>query len=204
MPSDDPITAAEVRTLYGEPNPRVIAKQLTRLDHHARGFIALSPFLVIASADGEGRFDATPRGDAPGFVAVLGDARLAIPDRIGNRRLDTVMNVVANPRVGLVFLVPGIDETLRVNGRAGLSREGDLLAAMAVRGKPPTAALVVEVEEVFFHCGKALMRSELWNPEKTVPRSAFPSLGSILSDQLALGREEAETWIADSYAKRLY
>ena len=111
--------AEEIRAHYGQPDPRVVAKQLTRLDRHARAFIALSPFLVIASADAEGRCDATPRGDAPGFVAVLDEATLLIPDRIGNRRVDTMMNVAGNPQLGLIFLVPGINETLRVNGLVG-------------------------------------------------------------------------------------
>ena len=200
------VDAAETRALYGQPDERVLAKQLTRLDRHARHFIGLSPFVIVASADAEGRCDATPRGDGPGFVAVLSDTSLAIPDRVGNRRVDTMMNVAANPQVGLIFLVPGIDETLRVNGRARLVRDPALLGSMEVRGRQPVAALEVAVEEVFFHCGKALIRAGLWNPDKQVERASFPSLGRILADQIAggEGREASEQWIAESYRTRLY
>ena len=199
-------TATEIRAHYGQPDPKVYAKQLPRLDRHARAFIELSPFLVIASADASGHCDATPRGDQPGFVAIIDDATLAIPDRIGNRRVDTFLNVAANPHIGLVFMVPGINETLRVNGSALISRNAELLEAMAVQGKQPLAALIVQIEEVFFHCGKALMRSDLWNPEKKLPRANFPSLGRILADQISQGQgaEESEKWIAESYSKRLY
>ena len=196
--------AEEIRARIGQPDPRVVAKQLTRLDRHARAFIALSPFLVIASADAEGRCDATPRGDAPGFVAVLDEATLLIPDRIGNRRVDTMMNVAGNPQLGLIFLVPGINETLRVNGRAAMTRDAALLAPLAAQGKPPLAGLLVSVEEVFFHCGKAMMRSGLWDASRQVPRASFPSLGRILADQLAEDAERSEAWIAESYSKRLY
>ena len=187
MHDEDPATPADVRALYGEPNPRAVAKQLAQLDRHARHFVELSPFLVIASAAGDGRCDATPRGDAPGFVVVLDDTRLAIPDRIGNHRVDTMMNVATNPQLGLIFFVPGIDESLRINGRARLSCDPELLASMAVGEKRPTAALVVDIDEVFFHCGKALMRADLWNAQKKVPRASFPSLGEILADQIPHG-----------------
>ncbi|RYC29823.1 pyridoxamine 5'-phosphate oxidase family protein [Lichenibacterium minor] len=179
---------------------------MSRLDGHARAFIGLSPFLVIASADEAGRCDATPRGDAPGFVRVLDDRRLALPDRLGNRRVDTMLNVAANPQVGLVLMVPGIAETLRVNGRAHLCRDPDILAAMAVRDRWPTAALLVEIEEVFVHCGKAMIRSDLWNPEKRVPRDSFPTLGRIMADQMPdlLEPAAADRWIADADVTRLY
>jgi PPOX class probable FMN-dependent enzyme len=200
------MTRDDVRQLYGEPNPRVIAKEFARLDGHARAFIALSPFLVMASADGSGRADATPRGDAPGFVAVLNEATLLIPDRRGNNRVDTMLNVAENPHVGLVFFVPGISETLRVNGRAEITLDRTLLEPLAAQGKTPPAGLLVRVEEVFFHCGKALIRSDFWNPERRAPRSAFPTLGRIFVDQLKDGLqvEEAEAWIAESYRDRLY
>lgn len=206
MPDEDAASQDEVRVIYGEPDPRAVAKQMSRLDGHARAFIGLSPFLVIASADEAGRCDATPRGDAPGFVRVLDDRRLALPDRLGNRRVDTMLNVAANPQVGLVFMVPGIAETLRVNGRARLCRDDDILAAMAVRDRWPTAALLVEIEEVFVHCGKAMIRSDLWNPEKRVPRDSFPTLGRIMADQMPdlLEPAAADRWIADADVTRLY
>lgn len=206
MPDDQRMTKDDVRALYGAASPMVYAKQLPQLDKHARAFIALSPFMVLASADAGGRCDATPRGDGPGFVTVLEDGRLAIPDRLGNRRVDTLMNVAENPHVGMLFLVPGISESLRVNGTAVLSTDPAILEPMAVGGKVPTSALVVTVEEVFFHCGKAVIRSELWNPERQIPKSGFPSLGRILADQVNQGQgaEETDKLMAEAYKKRLY
>ncbi len=197
--------SARLRAHYGEPSALAVAKQMPHLDRHARAFIALSPFLVIASADAGGHADATPRGDAPGFVAVADDATLLIPDRPGNRRIDTLLNVAANPRVGLLFFVPGIAETLRVNGRARFTDDAALLAPLAVGGRAPVGGIEVAVEEVFFHCGKALIRADLWNPEKRVERRAFPTLGRVLADQIAsLDAAEAEQSLAEGYRSRLY
>lgn len=197
--------AEAVRSHYGEPTPVAIAKQLARLDRHARAFIALSPFVVVASSDAAGRGDATPRGDAPGFVAVLDDRTLLLPDRPGNRRVDTMLNVSENPRVGLLFLVPGINETLRVNGAARFTADAALLARCSAQGRPPVAGLLVAAEEVFFHCGKALIRSDLWNPDRRVERSSFPTLGRILADQIA-GTDAAQTDrnLDEAYRTRLY
>lgn len=192
-----------IRTLYGEPTMRSQAKERDRLDAHAQAFIARSPFLVIASADGEGRCDATPRGDAPGFVAVPDAGTLLIPDRPGNRRVDTMMNLSENPRLGLLFFVPGLQETLRVNGRAALITDAADLAPLSAHGKLPCAALRIAVEEVYFHCGKALIRSDLW-ARGAGPRPDFPSLGRILSDQIGLDREETERSVAEGYRDRLY
>jgi len=200
-----PITGGAIRAHYGEPSARAKAKQLVRLDGHARAFIGLSPLLVIASSDAGGRGDATPRGDAPGFVAVLDDATLLVPDRPGNRRVDTMLNLAENPGVGLLFLVPGINETLRVNGRARFTMDADLLKPFGAHGKDPVAGLLVDVEEVYFHCGKALIRSRLWDQEAKVERSCFPSLGRILADQVAgtnLG--ESERSIEEGYRTKLY
>ncbi|HEX4259974.1 MAG TPA: pyridoxamine 5'-phosphate oxidase family protein [Acetobacteraceae bacterium] len=197
--------SARLRAHYGEPSALAVAKQMPHLDRHARAFIALSPFLVIASADAEGHADATPRGDAPGFVAVADDATLLIPDRPGNRRIDTLLNVAANPRVGLLFFVPGIAETLRVNGRARFTDDAALLAPLAVGGRAPVGGIEVAVEEVFFHCGKALIRADLWNPEKRVERGKFPTLGRVLADQIAsLDAAAAEQSLAEAYRSRLY
>ncbi len=201
----DLATPDRVRAHYGEPNPRSLLKQLDRIDAHARRLISLSPFVVIASADAEGRADATPRGDAPGFVAVLDERTLLIPDRPGNNRVDTMLNVAANPHVGLLFMVPGIVETLRVNGSARVVADPTLLAPLAVNGKAPSAGLLISVRDVYFHCGKALIRADLWNPERHVPRSEVPSLGRILADQLKdLSVEESEHRIAEGYSNRLY
>ena len=198
-------TPEQVRAHYGQMDPRVAAKELPRLDQHARAFIALSPFLVIASADASGRCDATPRGDAPGFVAVLDDRTLAIPDRRGNKRVDTMTNVAENPQVGLVFMVPGFNETLRVNGRARVTTDPALLAPLEAKGIVPGAGLLIDVEEVYFHCGKAMIRSHLWDPDHRLPRSAFPSLGRVIADQVkGLDAEASEKWIEEGYRDRLY
>jgi len=197
--------ATTVRAHYGEPSLRALAKELVKLDQHARAFIALSPFLVISSSDRAGRNDASPRGDAPGFVAVLDDMRLLVPDRPGNRRVDTMLNLAENPHVGLLFLVPGINETLRINGLAHFTKDADLLAPLSVDGKAPVAGLMVETEEVYFHCGKALIRSRLWDPETRIERRHFPTLGRILADQIAgTDAAESEKSIEESYRTRLY
>ena len=198
-------TTQEVRAHYGAPNPRSLLKQLDGLDGHARHFIALSPFVVIASADAEGRADATPRGDLPGFVAVLDDRTLLVPDRRGNNRVDTMLNVVVNPQVGLLFMVPGVLETLRVNGSARVITDRALLAHHAVAGKEASAGLLIAVRDAYFHCGKALIRSDLWNPERHVAKGEMPSLGRILADQLKdISVEASDQAIAEGYTNRLY
>ena len=195
----------QLRELYGAPSERSLKKQLSHFDEHCRAFIARSPFLVIASSDPSGRCDASPKGDAPGFVQVLNDETLLIPDRLGNNRVDTIGNLLAWPGVGLIFFVPGINETLRVNGRARVTTDPALLEPLAVNGKAPRSAIVVSAEEIYFHCGKALIRSDLWNSEKQLRRSEFPSLGRILADQIgAVSVEESERLTAESYRTRLY
>lgn len=195
-----------VRAHYGEPSHMSKAKQLDRLDAHCKAFIQLSPFLVIATTDGDGRADASPRGDKPGLVAtVIDDTTLIIPDRTGNKRADTIMNITANPHVGLLFMVPGINETLRVNGTVRVTIDQTVLKPLMVEGKIPMAGMVVSTEEVFFHCGKPLIRSELWNPERRVVRDKFPSLGKVLADQMAHGSaEELDRGIEEQYRTRLY
>ena len=197
---------AEIRELYGEPMERAVKKQLPRLEKHSRAFIALSPFLVIASADPRGRVDASPKGDAPGFVQVIDDATLLIPDRLGNNRVDTISNLLAAPGVGLIFFVPGLRETLRVNGKARITTDRALLEACAVNGKPPRSGILVTAEEVYFHCGKALIRSDLWNPAKMLKHADFPPLGQIIAEQIGDGRpvEESVRYTEESYRTRLY
>jgi hypothetical protein len=195
----------ELRELYGPAGERSVKKQLSRLDKHCRAFIARSPFLVMASSDSSGRCDASPKGDAPGFVQVLDDETLLIPDRVGNNRVDTIGNLLERPGVGLIFFVPGLNETLRVNGRARITTDPALLEPLAVNAKVPRSGILVAAEEVYFHCGKALIRSDLWNPEKQLGRSEFPSLGRILADQIGgISVEEAERATAESYRTRLY
>lgn len=197
--------AADLRDHMGPVSRLAEGKVLARLDAHARAFVALSPFLVVATADAEGRADASPRGDAPGFVRVLDEATLLIPDRRGNNRADSFGNLLAAPGIGLIFLVPGITETLRVNGTARITTDPALLAPLVAQGKVPTTGLLVAVREAFFHCGKAVMRSRLWDPAAQVPRDTFPSLGRVLAEQTgALAVAEAEQLMEESYRTRLY
>lgn len=196
---------ADLRAHVGAVNPLAERKVLDRLDGFCRDFIALSPFLVLATSDADGRADASPRGDAPGFVQVLDERRLLIPDRRGNNRVDSYANVLAAPGVGLIFMVPGIAETLRVNGRASLTRDAGLLAPMTVQERTPTLGLLVEIDEAFFHCGKALIRSKLWDPASQVERGSFPSLGRIVAEQTkALSVAEVEASVEEGYRTRLY
>ncbi|KMO27697.1 pyridoxamine 5'-phosphate oxidase [Methylobacterium variabile] len=197
--------AAGLRDHMGPVSRLAEGKVMPRLDGHARAFIALSPFLVVATADAEGGADASPRGDAPGFVQVIDDATLLIPDRRGNNRADSFVNLLAAPGIGLIFLVPGITETLRVNGTARITTEAALLAPLAAQGKVPATGLVVSVREAFFHCGKAVMRARLWDPASQVPRATFPSLGRVLAEQTgAIAVAEAERAVEESYRTRLY
>ncbi len=190
MTIDSPQT---LRALYGEISPRAAKKVLPRLDQHCRAFIAISPFLVLSSQSADGRGDVSPKGDAPGFVAVLDDETILIPDRIGNNRLDTMHNVLENPAVGLLFLVPGMNETLRINGTAELTTDAAMLAPLAVGGKVPKGGILIHVQEAFLHCAKALIRSKLWDPAIQIERQAFPSMGQMLADQIGgFTAEEAD------------
>ncbi|HEX5454345.1 MAG TPA: pyridoxamine 5'-phosphate oxidase family protein [Stellaceae bacterium] len=195
-----------IRGLYGEPSERAVKKQLPRLEKHSRAFIALSPLLVIASADPSGRVDASPKGDTPGFVRVLDDETLLIPDRLGNNRVDTIGNLLSRPGVGLLFFVPGLRETLRVNGTAQITTDPALLEPSAVNGRPPRSGILVTADEVYFHCGKAIIRSDLWNPDKRVKLADFPPLGRIIAEQIGDGRslDEAERQTEEGYRTRLY
>jgi len=180
-------------------------KALDQLDTFCRDFIALSPFFVLASCNANGHADASPRGDQPGFVRVLDEHTLLIPDRPGNNRIDTMRNIVSNPDVGMLFFAPGFNETLRVNGTATIEQDPELCAQFAVNGKPALSVMRVSVCEAFFHCGKALMRSRLWDPTTYRERSAFPSHGRILSEQTkTVSVEESEAYVAKSYRERLY
>lgn len=198
---------AALRALLGEPSETVIRKQLSALDRHCRAFIALSPFLLLGTANASGDCDVSPRGDAPGFVAVLDERTLVIPDRPGNRRIDSLRNIVTQGTVGLLFMIPAVEETLRVNGRACIVRDADILARLEARGKIPQLAIAVEVEETFLQCAKALKRSQLWEPTTWPERGALPSLAQMLLDQVpmpGMTLEEMEASVEESYAKRLY
>ena len=185
-------TVEELRSRYGEPSELAAKKSIDRLDRHCRRFIALSPFVVLASAGADGRVDCSPRGDPPGFVAVLDDRTVLLPDRRGNNRADSLRNVLENPYVGMLFMIPGVDETLRINGRARVTADPARLEPLAVNGRTPRSGLVVEVEEVFLQCTKALVRSRLWADESRVDRrSALPSFGRMIADHVGLPDGEA-------------
>lgn len=196
---------AELRNMYPEPAELARKKCLSGLDEHCRGFIALSPFLCIGTSRPDGG-DVSPRGDAPGFVTVLDDNTIVIPDRPGNNRLDSLSNVVANPHVGILFLIPGIEETLRINGVARVTTDADILARMEVNGKRPRSALVVEIRQAFLHCAKALRRSRLWDDDYRVERKPLPTLGRMLTDQIEtdLTEQEAEARVQDSLRNKLH
>lgn len=200
----DLVTSVEtLRTIVGgEPSELARRKELSALDVHARTFIARSPFLLLGTCAGDGRCDVSPKGDAPGFVRVLDDHHLVIPDRPGNKRLDGMRNIVSNPHVGVIFLVPGNDFTLRVNGRAVITREPALLETLAAQGKVPAIAIGVEVEEVFLHCARSFRRGRLWDTASWPGSDALPSMPCMLYDQTggAMSLEALEARTAQSLA----
>lgn len=196
--------AASLRAHMGPVSPAAARKKQSALDRHARHFIALSPFLVIATADADGHLDASPRGDPPGFVRVLDATTLLLPDRRGNNLADSFSNLLERPRVGLIFFVPGIEETLRVNGTARITTDQGLLGPCEVAGRPPATGTLILVEEVYFHCAKALRRARLWDAPSRVERASFPSLGRILADQQAVPAAPLEEAIEAGYRDRLY
>lgn len=197
----------ELREIVGVPSARAMQKERSSLDSHCRAFIARSPFLLMATAGRDGRCDVSPKGDVPGFVLVLDERRLVIPDRPGNKRLDGMRNLIGNPHVGLIFLVPGREETLRINGNAWITRDAELLRRCTVHDKTPVLAIGVEVEECFLHCAKAFRRSRLWTQEQWPAPDALPSLACILFDQIrpeGITLQDYERDIEEGYARRLY
>jgi PPOX class probable FMN-dependent enzyme len=196
----------ELRQIVGDPSELARRKQLPALDAHARSFIAQSPFLLMATANAAGHCDVSPKGDAPGFVLVLDDHRLVIADRPGNRRLDGMRNLLENPHVGLIFLIPGREETLRVNGRAAIVRDPEILSQLQAMGKRPALAVGVEVEECFLHCAKAFKRSHLWDPARWPDPSCVASMAQMLVDQTRPGLtvEQMQGHLDEGYRTRLY
>ena len=174
-----------MRDVYKPPAPRAAQKVLDHLDVHCRNFIALSPLCVLSSANAKGQADASPRGDPPGFVKVLDNKTLLLPDRPGNNQVDSLQNIVENPGVGLLFFVPGMNETLRVKGKAEIVTDEEELESMTVKGRPPVSGLRITVEEAFLHCGRALIRSRVWDPDVQIVRSDYPTYGQALADQIA-------------------
>ncbi|MDP3897522.1 MAG: pyridoxamine 5'-phosphate oxidase family protein [Mesorhizobium sp.] len=199
-------TADELRSVYRPVGSIAAKKELRALDGHSRSFIARSPFVVIGTSDGKGHGDVTPKGDKPGFVQVIDATTIAIPDRPGNNRLDTLENLLVDPTIGLLFMIPGMNETLRINGKAKLTADDDLRARFEVDGKLPQAVIVVTVEAAYMHCAKAYMRSGLWQPETWPDRNTLPTLGQILKDQVALAEsaEATDAWLDDAYKQSMW
>ena len=174
-------TMEQLEALYGEKNPNSVLKEIDHINAGYRTLIEAAPFVAVATSGPEG-LDCSPKGDAPGFVRILDDKTLALPDRPGNNRIDGFRNIVRDPRVALLFLIPGCAETLRVNGRASISLEPKLMQSFAVNGKPPRCILVVHIESIYFHCAKAIMRSKLWDDASKVDRKSLPSTGTIIAE----------------------
>ena len=199
-------TREQLRAVLGEPSPRVLSKVIDHIDVHCRGFIARSPFLLLATADGQGKVDVSPKGDPAGFVQVLDDHTLAIPERLGNRLADSFLNMLERPQVGLLFMIPGKSETLRAGGTARIVQDDWLLEKMAVRDKKPQLATVVTVHRMFFHCAKCVMRSDLWRPEGWPDLEGVPTLAQAIIDHARLSDsvEQVQAGLDESYRDRLY
>ena len=202
----------ELRGNYGEPMDIALMKQLGKLDEHCKNFISRSPFLCIGTSAADGKADVSPRGDPPGFVQVIDDNTIFIPDRPGNNRLDTMSNIVANPNVGLLFLIPGFEDALRVNGKATLVKDKKILERCAVNRKVPAMGIMVEINEAYLHCAKAVRRSKLWNAESQQDRKEMPTLAQMILEQVATPEKqptkedikEGDEFIEDNYKTGLY
>ncbi|HEX4452233.1 MAG TPA: pyridoxamine 5'-phosphate oxidase family protein [Kofleriaceae bacterium] len=193
-----------LRELIGEPLATTRAKIVDRLTPHTRRFVELAPFACIATADRDGTCDVSPRGDPPGFVRILDDRTLLVPDRPGNRLADTLRNILANPRIGILFVIPGIGETFRVNGRATLVTDVALLAPSAVEGKPPKLGILVDIDAAYTQCPKAFIRSQLWDPAKFAGPGVLPSSGEILQGIIGdeFDGDDYDRVRAERYARR--
>lgn len=199
-------TVEQLRDIYPEPHDAVVAKTLYKLDKHCGSFIGRSPFMVIASSDAQGNVDVSPKGDPEGFVKILDEHTLAIPDRPGNHRADTLSNILQNPKVGLFFLIPGKTEQLRVSGRARIVTDDGLLNSMAIRDKAPALAIVVDVEEAFFHCSKCMIRSKLWQPDHWPSLEGLPRLADTMVDagKLGMPADIVHEFVVQDEEERLY
>lgn len=196
-----------LRTIYKEPHDIAVKKVLAELDKHSRHFIELSPFLVLSTVRADGYCDASPRGDAPGFVRILDDNNLFLPDRPGNNRLDSLTNILKNPGIGVLFMIPGLEETLRVNGNATIVSDIGLLETSIVKGKTPKSGLKIDINEVYIHCGKSIRRSKIWDTETHIKKGVYPSIGKLIADQgAAPGRsvEELDKDEEEGYRTKLY
>ncbi|WP_299775499.1 pyridoxamine 5'-phosphate oxidase family protein [uncultured Pseudoteredinibacter sp.] len=195
-------TEEELREIYGFPTGRAKDKQLPSLEKHAINFIAHSPFMLLSTSNAAGKLDCSPRGGSPGFVHVKDENCILIPDAKGNNRIDSLVNIVETKRAGCLFLIPGVDETLRVNGRASISADQSYLSYFEDQAKPAISCVVLQIEEVFLHCAKALMRSSLWDVQSQIERSRFPTMGRMIKEQLNLGGEtETQEQMIERYKK---
>lgn len=197
----------ELRELVGFPSEMVNRKVISKIDEHCRRFISLSPFVTIATSDQNGLCDVSPRGDGPGFVYVIDEQHLVIPERPGNKRMDSLVNILKNPHIGLLFFIPGLGETLRINGEATLIQDEELLKKMEVKGKRPLLGIGVTVKECYIHCAKAILRSNLWIPESWYKKEQLPSAAQILKEHVKLTEyktEEIEAMLQEGYKKNLY
>lgn len=199
-------TVDRLREIYRQPKELAARKVMTEFEEHSRRFIELSPFLVISTTGSDGIGDVSPRGDAPGFVKVMDDNRtVAIPDRRGNNRIDTLTNIVTNPSVGTIFFIPGVAEVMRVNGDASIHDDPNLCAEFEVKGKQPATVILVEAREIFLHCAKAIMRSSLWKQEVQVERTVMPTIAQMISDQIGRDRPlQTQREVEEAYQKELY
>ncbi|TMW71122.1 pyridoxamine 5'-phosphate oxidase family protein [Alteribacter natronophilus] len=208
MPFSNRLTSKEqLAALAGEPSELVKRKTIDHLDRHCRTFIRHSPFAVISTSDGNGFCDASPRGDGPGFVRILDDKRLIIPERPGNKRMDTLYNLLESDRIGLLFLIPGFGETLRVNGRGSVITDRKLLEPLAVRGKIPALGIGVEADECFIHCAKAMKRSGIWKPDQWPETDGLPKAAEMLADHAGMNRKDTgklHDRLEKGYRERLY
>ncbi len=185
-------TTEQLEAIYGEKKPASVVKEIDYVNASYRKLIEAAPFVAVATGGPEG-LDCSPKGDAPGFVRILDDKTLAIPDRPGNNRIDGFRNIVRDPRIAVLFLIPGVGETLRVNGRASISIDPELMASFAIKGKLPRCVLIVHIESIYFHCSKAIVRSKLWQEETKIDRNSLPSTGTIIAE-LSQGRLGGETY----------
>jgi PPOX class probable FMN-dependent enzyme len=199
-------TAAEIKAILGPDFVSQVAKIIDHIDPHCRAWIERCPFIVVSSINSSGAMDVSPKGDPPGFVKVIDKYTLAIPDRLGNNRGDTFLNVLENPNVGIIFIVPKRREVVRVSGTAQVVKDTDLLASMTVNGKQPNLALLVRVKEAFFHCGKSMIRSGMWEPSRWGSIDGLPTYAQALKDHgnLSMALQELERRVANNEADRLY
>lgn len=199
-------TEKELRDIMGYPTEIVTRKTIKHIDEHCKSFIENSPFIAIATSDASGNLDVSPKGDPAGFVKILSDKVLAIPDRPGNRKADTLSNIIQNPNIGLIFFIPGIRETLRVNGAAQIVTDSRVLELLSCQGKAPSIAIIVTVEEAFMHCAKCIIRSNLWTKVDDQQERTIPSLGRVLVDhgKLDITYQELDDMIKDDERTNLY